>query len=340
MNALLRGLLNLPPEASTYAGGVDLLHFFVIASTMLGAAFIFTLALYFGIRYRRRVEGETTARVGTSAPMEVAIIGSLLTLFLAFWVIGALQYNHIFTPPPGATPVYVTGKQWMWTFSYADGRASMDVLTVPVHRPIKLVMTSRDVIHSFYVPAFRMKHDVVPGRYYTAWFEATKPGVYDIDCAEYCGVNHSRMLGKVRVLDAADYAQWLESTTPGPDLDLVTRGRDVALRRGCLNCHTLDGQKHIGPSWAGLYHSTVRTQDGRVVYADEAYLTRSMMDPLADVVSGYKAVMPTYRGVLEQPEVAALLELMKSIQSVPIVAGITLPPVEPLGSAQPQEPKP
>jgi cytochrome c oxidase subunit 2 len=340
MNDFFRGLLNLPIEASTYAHEIDLLHFFVIASTMLGAAFIFLLALYFGIRYRRRVAGETTLRTGTSTPLEVAIVGSLLTLFLAFWVIGAVQYNHMFTPPPDAISVYVTGKQWMWEFSYADGRSSMDVLTVPVHRPIKLVMTSRDVIHSFYVPAFRMKHDVVPGRYYTAWFEATMPGLYDIDCAEYCGVDHSRMLGKVRVLDAADYGKWLESTTPGPNLDLVARGRDTAARYGCINCHTLDGQRHIGPSWAGLYHSMVRLQDGRSVYVDEAYLTRSMMDPLADVVTGYNAVMPSYRGLLEQPEVAALVELIKSIQTTPEPVVVTLPQVAPLGSGQPQEPKP
>lgn len=340
MNAFLRRCLNLPIEASTYAHEIDLLHFFVIASTMLGAAFIFLLALYFGIRYRRRSVGETTSRTGTSAPLEVLIIGSLLTLFLGFWVIGAVQYNHMFTPPPDAIPVYVTGKQWMWKFAYADGRSSMDVLTVPVHRPIKLVMTSRDVIHSFYVPAFRMKHDVVPGRYYTAWFEATTPGLFDVDCAEYCGVNHSHMLGKVRVLDAGDYGRWLASTTPGTNLDLVARGRDIAARYGCINCHTLDGQRHVGPSWAGLYQSTVKLQDGRSVDADEAYLTRSMMDPLADVVGGYKAVMPSYRGVLEQPEVAALVEFIKSIQSAPEPVVVTLPPVTPLGSGQPQEPKP
>jgi cytochrome c oxidase subunit 2 len=236
--------------------------------------------------------------------------------------------------------VYVTAKQWMWKFTYLDGRASMDTLTVPVGRPVELMMTSRDVIHSFYVPAFRLKHDVVPGRYYAMWFEATMPGTYDIDCAEYCGLDHSRMLGTVRVLDAADYAAWLESTTPGPETDLVARGRDVATRRACVACHTLDGQRHIGPSWVALYGSTVALRDGRRIVADETYLTRSMMDPSAEVVDGYQPVMPSYRGILDQPEVAALVELIKSLRDAPVAPSVTLPRVAPLGSGLPREPQP
>jgi cytochrome c oxidase subunit 2 len=340
MNDLLRSLLGLPPQASTYARDIDFLHYFVISATMLGALLVFLMALYFVVRHRRRRPGETTAHMQASLPAEILIIGSILSLFLVFWLVGAYQYNRVFTPPSNAMPVYVTGKQWMWEFTYGDGRTSLDELTVPVHRPVKLVMTSRDVIHSFYVPAFRMKHDVVPGRYYTAWFEANAPGVYPVECAEYCGVSHSRMLGRVRVLAQPEYARWLESTTPGPDLDMVARGRDVAARRGCLGCHTLDGQIHIGPSWARLYQSTVKLQGGGEAYADEAYLTRSMMDPAADIVAGYSPVMPSYRGVLEQPEVAALVELIKSVQEAPIAPSVTLPRVEPLGSGRPQEPKP
>ena len=337
MNELLRRLLDLPPQASTYARDIDHLHFVVIGTTMLGASFVFLMAIYFVARHGRRGVGETTARLVTAARTEAAIIGSLLALFLAFWVAGATQYNRMFTPPAGAMPVYVTGKQWMWTFAYPSGRASMDILTVPVHRPIELVMTSRDVIHSFYVPAFRMKHDVVPGRYYTAWFEANTPGDYDIECAEYCGISHSRMLGKVRVLDEAAYAEWLDSTTPGWDTDLVERGRDVATRRACFNCHTIDGRPFIGPTWAALYGSVVRLDDGRRLYADEAYLTRSMMDPQVDVVEGYRAVMPTYRGVLEEPEVAALVELIKSVRTAAPAAGVSLPRVVPIGTSPPPE---
>ncbi len=329
MNGLLRALLDLPPQASTFAASVDLLHFFVIGTTMLGAAFVFLLALGFLVLNRRRTV--TTPTVKASTASEMTVIGGLLTIFLVFWIVGASQYDRMMTPPPNAIPVYVTAKQWMWKFSYGDGRSSMDVLTVPVDRPIKLVITSRDVIHSFYVPAFRVKHDAVPGRYYTAWFQATTAGEYDIRCAEYCGVSHSRMLGKVRVLGPDDYRKWLESDPPGPtgeSRDLAAVGVDVAARRGCLNCHTIDGQPHIGPTWAGLYGSTVRLEDGRTVLVDDAYLTKSMMEPNADVVSGFKPVMPTYRGLLEEPEVAALVELIASIRDKPIAPTVQLPKVE------------
>jgi cytochrome c oxidase subunit 2 len=345
MNDLLRALLALPPEASTYAPAVDTLHFVVIATTLLGAAFVFLLALYYLLRHGRERAAGPTERIETSVAHEVLIAGSILALFLAFWVAGSIQYDHMMTPPDDATPVYVMGKQWMWKFAYADGRQTMDELIVPVHKPIKLVMTSRDVIHSFYVPAFRMKHDLVPGRYYTAWFEATAPGEYPIECAEYCGTSHSRMLGTVRVLGDADYARWLDTDkaprASADDVsDLAVVGRAVAARRACLSCHTLDGQPHIGPTWAGLYRSSVSLTDGRTVLADEAYLTRSMMDPQEDVVAGFKPVMPSYRGLLPEPEVAALVEFIRSLRDAPIAPVVTLPKVEPLSSGQPQEPKP
>jgi cytochrome c oxidase subunit 2 len=339
MNDLLRALLNLPPEASTYARSIDMLHYFVISTTMLGATLVFGVAVYFVIRHRQRVVGETTLRSVTPVPQEVFVIGTILSLFLVFWVVGAVQYDHMLTPPDDAMTVYVIAKQWMWKFAYPGGRSSMDVLTVPQNKPVRLVMTSRDVIHSFYVPAFRMKHDVVPGRYYTIWFESNAPGRYDIECAEYCGVSHSRMLGQVEVLAPDAYGRWLEGHPPA-DADLVADGREVAVRRGCLGCHTLDGQPHIGPTWAGLYDATVFLEGGRTQIADVEYLTRSMMDPQADVVRGYKGVMPTYRGVLAEPEVAALVELIRSLQTAPYAPSIALPRVVPQGSALPQEPSP
>jgi cytochrome c oxidase subunit 2 len=325
MNDLLRSLLYLPPQASTFAVDIDVLHFFVITTTMLGAIFVFIVAVYFLLRYRRRTPHALTTRLTLAAPTEVFIIVSLQGLFLLFWAIGAWQYNHLMTPPADALVVYVTGKQWMWKFSYPDGRATMDVLMVPVGRPVKLVMTSRDVIHSFYVPAFRMKHDVLPGRYYTTWFNAKWPGVFDIECAEYCGVGHSRMLGQVRVMSDDEYRRWLEGAPIAGDL--AERGRDVASQRACFNCHTVDGQPHIGPTFAGLYGSSVLLSDGRTVVADEAYLTRSMMDPDVEIVASYKPVMPTFHGVLQEPEVAALVEFIKSIRGRPPAPQIALPKV-------------
>ena len=328
MTDLLRALLNLPVQASSYASSLDLLHFFVIGTTMVGATFVFLLALFFLVSNRRRTPEAVTPRVVANSATEFTIIGGLLTIFIVFWIVGASQYDRMMTPPPDAIPVYVMAKQWMWKFAYADGRSSLDVLTVPIGRPIKLVMTSRDVIHSFYVPAFRMKHDVVPGRYYAIWFKPTMTGTFPIRCAEYCGVNHSRMLGSVRVLSAGDYARWLESTAPGEEHDLAAEGLKIAAKRGCLNCHTVDGQPHIGPTWAGLYGSSVKLTDGSTVTADVGYLTQSMMDPEVEVVAGYKPVMPTYRGLLDEPEVAALVEFMISIQERPIAPSVQLPKVE------------
>jgi cytochrome c oxidase subunit 2 len=328
MNDLLRRLLDLPPQASSYARAIDTLHYFVIGATMLGATFVFLLALAFVLRYRQRAPGATTPRITTSAPAEAFIVGGTLSLFLVFWLVGSVQFDHMMTPPADAMTVHVTAKQWMWKFAYPDGRAAMDELVVPLGRPVKLVMTSRDVIHSFYVPQFRMKHDVVPGRYYVAWFTAELPGTFDIFCAEYCGVDHSRMRGRVRVLAAADYEAWLAQPVDR-GADMVTAGRDVAARRGCFNCHTIDGQPFVGPTWAGLYESWVETQDGRRVFADAAYLTQSMMDPGAIVVSGYKPIMPTYRGVLPEPEVAALVEYIVSLRDRPYAPSVPLPKVQP-----------
>ncbi len=344
MTDLLRGLLHLPVEASTYAPAVDLLHFFVIGATMLGATFVFLLAIYFLLRYRRRSPFPLTAAVSTSVPTEVFVIVSLLALFLAFWVVGATQYAQMMTPPSDAMDVYVTAKQWMWKFAYADGRTALDELTVPVGRPIKLVMTSRDVIHSFYVPAFRLKQDVVPGRYYTAWFQARMTGVFDIECAEFCGVSHSKMLGKVRVLSAVDYRRWLRNEAPpaphSSPANIADEGRAVAARRGCFNCHTIDGQTHIGPTWAGLYGSLVKLTDGTTVTADDEYLTRSMMEPEVQIVAGYKPVMPTYQGTVPEPEVAALVEFIKALKSRPYAPSMSLPRTNSFGPAQPQVPAP
>lgn len=332
MRELLRAILGLPPAASTVADDVDGLHFLVISATMLIAAYVFASAAWFAVRYARRKDGQLTERLAASRRHEAITIVVVLSAFLLFWVIGFRQYLRMTDPPPDADVVFVEAKQWMWKFTYADGRDANDVLTVPAGRPIKLVMSSRDMIHSFFVPAFRIKRDVLPGRETIAWFEAKTPGTYPIWCAEYCGVSHSRMRGEVVVLSPEDYARWRGKRGTG---DLVAMGRDVAVRRACTACHTLDGQRHIGPTWSGLYGSEVTLSDGRRLVADDAYLTRSMMDPLADVVAGYQPVMPTYRGQLSAAEAGALVELIKSLRHGPTATAGVLPrlDVEPAADA-------
>jgi cytochrome c oxidase subunit 2 len=330
MPQVILTLLALPTEGSTAAAGIDALHVFVITVTMLSSFGVFALAAYFVVRYRRKSEAQLTERAKPPMWSEATLAVGMLGLFILWWVIGFRQFVAMRTAPADAQTVYVTAKQWMWKFSYPDGRVANDVLTVPQGRPIMLAMTSRDVIHSFYVPAFRAKMDVLPGRYTTLWFEATAPGEYPIFCAEFCGVSHSMMRGTVRVLAPKDYDDWLRAPTRDGSgaTDLLAAGADAARRRECLACHTVTGQRHVGPTWAGLYGSWVQTEDGRRVLADEAYLTRSMMEPNADVVAGFKSVMPSYVGALSQPETAAIVEYIKSLRDVAPSSGVALPTLD------------
>ncbi len=223
------------------------------------------------------------------------------------------------------------GKKWMWKFSYGgDGPNAIGTLHVPANRPVRLLMTSRDVIHSFFVPDFRIKQDVIPGRYTETWFQATKPGRYQILCTQYCGTWHSQMWGEVVVMDAPEFDQWLLEQRQGDHASrvdsggddgpafhgsIVEYGKQVAMAQGCVKCHSLDGEPHIGPTWLDLYNKKETLEDGSTVIADEAYLTDSMIDPRAKIVKGFKPVMPTYKGRLAAPDAAALVEFIKSLRT-------------------------
>lgn len=343
MNELARWLLNLPEQASTIAPEVDALHYFVIGVTMLGSFAVFFTALVFVVRSRR--QSLPTRRIVAPLWLEVTFISSLLSLFLFIWVLGFRQYMQMHRPPDGALEVYVVGKQWMWKFAYPSGAGSVGVLYVPANRPVKLLLTSRDVIHSFYVPAFRIKQDVLPGRYTVAWFEATGEGTFPIRCAEYCGTGHSLMLGDVVVLSPERFDEWLAQPSslvaearpqPGePGLGarptfastelretLASRGERVLADKGCLSCHTLDGTPHIGPTFAGVFGRTETMSDGSSIVVDEAYFTQSMMDPLAHVVAGYVPVMPSYQGRIDPAETAAIIEFVRTIPAAGLPGAI------------------
>jgi cytochrome c oxidase subunit 2 len=318
MTDLLRRLLFLPPQASSIAASVDLLHASLILASVVGFTAVAAVSLVLVCTHRQ--EGprpRPTPQVRAPPRLELGVAGAILALFIAWWVVGFRLYVRMQTPPAEALEVYVTAKQWMWKLGYPDGRGAINTLTVPAGRPIKLHMISRDVIHSFFVPAFRLKHDVLPGRTTTLWFQADAPGTYPILCAEYCGLSHSEMRGVVRVLTPEAYAGWL--TTPSDEEpvsgagSMMQRGEDAARRHGCFACHTTDGQRHIGPSWRGLYGATIQLADGESVRADEAYLTESMMDPRAKLVAGYPANMPTYQGQLDPVDAAAIVEYIKSL---------------------------
>jgi cytochrome c oxidase subunit 2 len=334
INELLRKLLFLPVQASQWAREVDYLHYFVFVTSMLGAWVTLATATVFVFRYQRKQEQQTTPIVDPKPIHEAVFIGLPLVLFLSYFAIGYPQYVRLQTPPKGAIDVYVQGKKWMWKFAYPGGPNSTDVLRVPAGRPVRLLLTSRDVIHSFYVPALRMKQDALPGRYTQTWFNADAPGRYPIFCAEYCGLGHSSMLGELVVMPAAEWDTWMEQQrrgsqpqaqdgqpTAGEDADLrgslVEQGRRIAAVQGCFKCHTVDGTQHIGPTWLDLFGRSVKLEGGKTIVADEAYLTRSMMEPNAEVVAGYKdkAVMPTYQGKLAAPDAAAITEFIKSLRT-------------------------
>jgi cytochrome c oxidase subunit 2 len=317
VNELFQTLLHLPEQSSSLAYELDVFHYIVITVSVLGAAGVALAVLVFLFRFRER-PGRTdrphVARIPLS--VELGAIGGLLALFFVFWIIGYRQFVRLRTPPAGALEVYVVAKQWMWSFAYPDGGATIHDLYVPAGRPVKLVMTSRDVIHSFFVPDFRIKQDVVPGQMTTTWFEALRPGEYEILCTEYCGAQHSYMRGRVIVLDDADYARWAERR--GPEHDLASYGERIAAERGCLRCHTVDGTPHLGPTWAGVYGATIPLANGDEIVVDEAYLTESMMDPQAKVRAGFATIMPSYRGLIAGADVAAIVEYIRSLADRPL----------------------
>jgi cytochrome c oxidase subunit 2 len=336
-------MLLLPPQASSMARELDTLHYSVILVTLAGATLVALIAGYFVVKYprsRRRARegadaGPARATRSIGLGYELGAVGLLLMLFVGWWLVGFRQFVRLQVPPSDSLVIYVTAKQWMWTFIYPDGAASNGVVYVPVGRPVKLVMSSRDVIHSFFVPAFRAKKDVIPGQVTTVWFEARMLGKYPLFCAEYCGDDHSTMRAEVSVLSPQDYAKTLEqlptlrlagpeyvepalgTEAPREATSLARVGEHVAVTRGCMRCHTADGTPHIGPTWAGLFGSVVPLQGGGSALVDEAYITESMMDPELKLHARFPPLMPTYRGLLGAPETGALIEYIRALRSAP-----------------------
>jgi cytochrome c oxidase subunit II len=331
MNELMHKFLFLPPQASSMAKDIDYLHYFVITITLIMSTLIGLLAIYFMTRYRRRRANQATPHIEAPFWAEVLFVTVPLGFFLLWFRIGFAQFVDLSTPPPESMDVYVMAKKWMWKFAYPDGPNGLSVVRVPVNRPVRLLLTSRDVIHSFYVPAFRIKQDVLPGRYTQTWFKANKPGVYPVFCTEYCGTGHSTMRAQVVVMEEAEYDQWLADEQRGrvaqrdtrpldPEDqsragDLVEQGRRIAAKQGCLKCHSIDGSPHIGPSWLDLYHRKEALAGGKTIVVDEAYLTESMNNPRAEVVAGFPLVMPSFHGRLSAPETAAIIEFIKSLRT-------------------------
>jgi cytochrome c oxidase subunit 2 len=297
-----------PERASTTAASVDALYIFLLIVTALMTALIFTALVYFAARYRRQ-DGVLAEQIEGSTPLELTWSIIPLFVFLAIFGWGAVVYFKGRTPPRDSTEVYVVAKQWMWKLEHAEGQREINELHVPVGRDVKLIMTSQDVIHSFYVPAFRIKQDVLPGRYTVEWFRATKPGTYHLFCAEYCGTTHSGMIGSIVVMEPAQYEAWMSGGTTGP---LSATGEKVFAELGCVTCHRSDTQGR-GPNLQGVFGKPVLLEDGRTVTADENYVRESILDPGAKIVSGFKPVMPTFQGLVSEEQLNALVAYVKSL---------------------------
>jgi cytochrome c oxidase subunit II len=315
---MLNGLPLFPASASTMAARVDSLFFFLLGVTGFITLLIFVLIVSFSIKYRRRAPNEIGAPIGGSMRLEIywSVIPLIIAMVMFAW--GARLYMAMRRPPAGAMEISVVAKQWMWKLQHPEGRMEIDELHVPLGRDIKLTMTSEDVIHDFFVPAFRVKADVLPGRYTTIWFHPTEVGRFHLFCAQYCGTSHARMGGWVTVMDPTEFEAWLSGGTPGESLEAA--GARLFERNGCANCH-LPSNTGKCPSLVGLYGSTVRLQNGETVVADDNYLRESILESRAKIVAGYQPIMPIFQGLLDEQQVLQLIAYIHSLKAPPAGSG-------------------
>ena len=314
-----------PVEASNFAGNVDSLFSFILLTCLFFSVLVTLLVIFAAIKYKRKSEGEVGNTVEGNMPLEIGWTLIPLVIAIGMFAWGAAIYVNFRTAPKNTLDIYVVGKQWMWKLQQPNGRKEINELHVPVNRDIKLIMGSEDVIHDFYVPAFRVKMDVVPGRYNTLWFRPTRVGKYHFFCSQYCGTNHAVMGGWVTVEDPADYAAWLSDE--GGDLNPVSAGEKLFTQLACVTCHIANGTGRA-PSLNGVYGAKVLLADGSTVTADEAYIRESILQPKAKIVAGYQAVMPTFQGLVTEEQILNLTAYVKSLETQPVPAkGAGIAPV-------------
>jgi cytochrome c oxidase subunit 2 len=326
---LAAGLPLFPPSASAGAGRTDALFWFLAGITVFFSTLIFLCIFFFAIKYRRR-GAQVPPQISQVIWLEVTWTLIPLLIGIAVFVWGSVLYIREYEPPAAAAEIYVVGKQWMWQVQHPEGQREINELHLPAGQAVKLLMTSEDVIHSFFIPAFRMKKDVLPGRYTTQWFEPTVPGRYHLFCTQYCGTNHSRMVGSVYVMEPAAFEQWLKQTPPaapyyaeGPRqpsgeqaqeaLSLAAAGEKLFERLGCITCHRVD-QIARCPPLVGVYNKPRPLQDGRIVPGDESYIRESILYPSAKVVAGYPNVMPSFKGQVDELQLLQLIAYIKSLR--------------------------
>lgn len=314
----------IPESASTYSGDVDALYFYISGVTVFFTLLISFVIIFFVIKYRRRNPFEIPRPIEGSMKLETlwSVIPLLIAMSIFFW--GAKVYFNQYRPPQNAIEVYVVGKQWMWKFQHATGQREINELHIPVGRKIKLIMATEDVIHDVFVPAFRIKADVVPGRYTTEWFEATKPGRYHFFCAEYCGMNHSGMGGYVVVMEPTEFENWLSGNLS--QMSPAAAGQQMFESLGCASCHGANAEGGRGPALLGVYGSNVVLNNTQSVKADEAYVRESILNPQAKIVTGFGPIMPSFQGQLTEEQLLQLVAYIKSLSTPKTETATPKPP--------------
>jgi cytochrome c oxidase subunit 2 len=330
-----------PEQASTTAQRVDALFFFLCAVCGTMAVLIAGLVLFFAFKYHRRAEDERTPRIEGNNRLEWFWTISPLFVFFVMFLWGASVYTSVAVPPPDAPEIFVVGKQWMWKIQHLGGQREINELHIPVDQPVKLTLTSEDVIHDFFVPAFRTKIDVIPGRYVQTWFHPTKVGRYHLFCAQYCGTSHANMVGTVVVMEPDEFRNWLGSQEATGSL--ADQGRQLFLKFQCITCHSANAEARA-PVLEGLHGRIVTLNNGRAVVADDAYLRESILYPEAKVVQGWEPIMPTFKGQADEEELMKLLAYIKSLKpgQTPVRNEEASPPLDapkvpPGGNPKPRE---
>lgn len=313
----------LPLEGSEVAAKWDSLYLFLISLSVFFFVLVVGAMIFFAIRYRKR-EGVKTEYITGNHVLEIIWIAVPTLLLLAIFGWGFWVYQQMIAAPSNAYEVRVIGKQWLWQFLYDNGKTTIGEMYVPAHRPVKVVMTSDDVIHSFFVPNFRVKQDVVPGMYTSVWFEAQVPGRHQVYCTEYCGTSHSQMLAQVIALEEPEWNAWLAGKDVGgvgsagaqgsAQVSLPDRGKAVFEAKGCVACHSVDGTPKVGPTLKGIYGHAVELADGTKVTVDDNYIRQSIEKPNAQIVKGFQPVMPAFQGMLKEEELTSVISYIKSLQ--------------------------
>jgi cytochrome c oxidase subunit II len=306
---MLEGIPLFPEQASNLAPEVDNLYFFVTAVTAFFALLVVFFVILFAVKYRDRTGEKVGAPITGSIPLELgwSIVPFFVSMAIFAWA--TVVFFHLIRAPDQTLEIYSTGKRWMWRFQHIDGQSEINELHVPLGRPVKVTFTSEDVLHSLFIPAFRVKADAIPGRYSSLWFTPTKTGEYHLFCAEYCGTQHSGMIGRVVVMEANDYQAWLSG---GGGMSMMARGEQLFQQLGCVSCHLPDGSGR-GPSLVGKYGSQEALASGATVVVDDTYIRESILTPQAKLAAGYGPVMPTFQGLVNEEGLMSLIEYIKSL---------------------------